>query len=403
MVEALLKDLRYSFRIFRQSPAFVAAAVAALALGIGANTAIFSVVNAVMLKPVAFPDPDRIVMFQTTSPQGAGSGASPAKFQHYREQSSIVQDVSAFRTNVLNYTGGSFPEQLRSAQVSADFFRLLGVPILRGRTFTAEEDVPKGPRVVVLSGQLWQRRFQSDPDIVGRTISLSGDPYTVIGVLGTAFDVQEFGPSPEVFVSFQLDPNTRDQAHYFQAMGRLKPGISVEQAKARMQASAADFKQKFPNAIRPNNSFSVQPLREAVVSNVRSSLFVLVGAVSFVLLIACANVANLLLVRATGRKREIAIRSAIGAGRGRIRRQLLTESVVLSFVGGHSASCSGWSASGRCLPSTRRASLESGATARSLSSTGACLRSRWRCRSVRASCSASFRRCRDRVPISASR
>jgi hypothetical protein len=149
MLESLLKDLRYSFRIFRQSPGFAAAAVAALALGIGANTAIFSVVNTVMLKPVAFQDPDRIVMFMNTSPQGSSAAASPAKFQHYREQTDIAQDVAAFRTNVLNYTGGSFPEQLRSAQVSADFFRLLGAPIVLGRTFSAEEDSPKGPHVVV--------------------------------------------------------------------------------------------------------------------------------------------------------------------------------------------------------------------------------------------------------------
>ncbi len=197
MLEALLKDLRYSFRMFWQSPAFTIAAVAALALGIGANTAIFSVVNAVLLKPVAFPDPDRLVMFMNTSPQGIEPGGFAGQVPALsRADERSFRTLPAFRTGVVNYTGGTAPEQLRSGQVSGDFFRLFGAPVVRGRTFTAEEDSPQGPKVAVLSARLWERRFQSDPDIVGRTISLGGDPYTVIGVLGRDFDVQEFGRRP---------------------------------------------------------------------------------------------------------------------------------------------------------------------------------------------------------------
>ncbi len=332
-LETFLKDLTHSLRMFAKSPAFTLAAVAALTLGIGVNTAIFSVVNAVLLRPVSFPDPDRLVVLMNTSPQGAGPAASPAKFHHYREQTAVVQDVSAYRTGVVNYTGGNMVEQLRSGQVSADFFRLFGAPTVVGRPFTTEEDLPDGSKVVVISSRLWSTRFNSDPDIVGQTISLSGDSYSIVGVLGE-FHFEDFGPPPQVWIPFQIDPNTKDQGHYFQTAGRLKPGVTLEQAKARLDVSAAEYKRKFPNALRPNNSFTVQPVREALVRNVRSSLLVLAGAVSFVLLIACANAANLLLARATGRRREIAIRAAIGGSRGRIIRQLLTESLVLSTAGG---------------------------------------------------------------------
>jgi predicted permease len=334
MFEAFIRDLKHSVRMFAQSPGFTLAAVAALTLGIGANTAIFSVVNAVLLKPVSFPDPDRLVVFLTTSPQNpGGSAASPAKFQHYREQETVVKEVSAFRTGIVNYTGGTFPEQLRMGQVSADFFRLFGAPLIRGRAFTATEDVPDGERVVVLSQRFWETRFNRAEDIIGKTISLGGEPYTVVGILGE-FSFEDFGPTPHVWMPFQLAQNTRDQGHYFQAAGRLRDGVSLDQANARLQASANDYRAKYPNAIGPNAGFSSQPIREVLVRNVRTSLLILAGAVSFVLLIACANVANLLLARATGRRREIAIRAAIGGSRGRIIRQLLTESVLLSIVGG---------------------------------------------------------------------
>ena len=332
-MDALLKDLKHSFRMFWQSPAFTGAAIAALALGIGANTAIFSVVNAVLLKPVPFPDPNRLVLVGQAGSQGVGFAGSPAKFEHWREQSSVLQDVAAYRSGVINFSGGGFPEQFQMSQVSANYFRLFGAPTILGRTFTPQEDLPHGPDVVVLSNAFWKNRFGSDPQILGKAISLSGNPYTVIGVIGSGFDVREFGPAPDLWVPFQLDPDTKDQGHYFQVAARLKPGITLAQAKAQLKFSVEEYRRKFPGAMEGNTWFTAEPIREAVVQNVRSSLLVLLGAVSFVLLIACANVANLLLARAVGRQREIAIRAAIGAGRGRIIRQLLTESVLLSLAG----------------------------------------------------------------------
>jgi putative ABC transport system permease protein len=334
-VEHFFQDLKYSLRTLRQQRAFTIAAVATLALGIGATTAVFSVVNAVLLRPFPFPDAGRIVLFMNTTPNGNSfPAASPAKFAHWRGQTDAVRDASAYRSVLVNYTGGDTPEQVTTEQVSPPFFHLLGATPVLGRTFTTGEDLPTAAKVAVLSYGWWTRRFGSDRAIVGKTISLSGEPYVVIGVIGKGFDQSDLGDTPDLWTMFPVDPNTQDQAHYFRVLGRLAPGVTLEQAQAKLAQSAAAYRERFPGSIGPKAAFSVEPMQKVFVRNSQSLLIVLLSAVAGVLLIACANVANLLLVRSTVRKRELAIRAAMGADRGRIIRQLLTESVLLSLVGG---------------------------------------------------------------------
>jgi len=329
----LAREVTYALRLFRKSPGFTLVAVAALALGMGANTGMFSVVNAVLLKPLAYPDPDRIVQFMLTVPGGAGAGGSAAEFNIWRRLTGTFQEVSAYRNGTITLTGNAYPEQVPMVQASADCFRLFGAPFEQGRGFTAEEDHLGGPRVAVITDELWRRAFSGDPRLIGKAISLGGQPHTVVGILRPGFDFDS-DPRPDVWIPFQLDPESTDQAHYFVAAGRLRPGISLAQANAQMQSAYAEFRRKYPNYAGPGRGFRVLRIEDRFVGDVRPALLILSGAVGLVLLIACANVANLLLIRAVGRKREFAIRAAVGAARGQLLGQSLIESTLLALAGG---------------------------------------------------------------------
>ena len=333
-MEGFVKDVRYSLRFLRQKRALTTAAIAALTLGIGANTAVFSIVNTVLIKPLRAPEPERMVSFLLTFPQGSAPGGAAQHFYFWRQQTNEFQDVSAHRLELTNLTGGTDPEQIPAARVSADFFHLYGAVVIHGRTFTTDEDRPHTGNFAVLSYGLWARRFGRDPQIVGKTVPINGLPYVVTGILDAGFNSEQFDQAPEVWIPFQMDPQSTEGSCYCRVTGRLRPGITLAAAKAHLQVAAEEFRRAFPRLLGPRTGFGIQPLQESMAGDVRSTLLILVVAVGFVLLIACANVAGLMLASAAVRGREIAIRAAIGAGRFRIVRQLLLESALLSITAG---------------------------------------------------------------------
>ena len=327
---SLFADFRYAVRVLLKSPAFSAVAVTALALGIGANTAIFSVVNAVLLQPLPYPEPERLIRGCRQYPSGLACNASIPKFLTWSRAQSF-ESIAAydFAGPGLNLEGGERPEQVRGIHVTAGYFRVFGVAAAIGRTFTAEEDRPGGPPVAVLAHGLWNTRFGRDTSIAGRAITLNGEPFTVVGVLAEGFHPN---PPADVFIPLQADPNTTNQGHFLMVGARLKAGMSIETARAEMKLLGDQFRRENPRWMSSDEQATVEPMKDADVSDARPALLILLGAVGMVLLIACANVANLLLVRAAGRQKEVAIRAAVGAGRVDIIRQLLAESALLAFV-----------------------------------------------------------------------